>query len=221
MESEKRSRNAAVNVSEVSSSSASEHDHNSTPLPARPASTWPQNPVPLVPDKTSSTWMRIYDTALLALLLLLLAKIGLVIGAWHLDKDHHGTGIDLVSILTTFLIELNGQLVTAFTIVFVTIISTLVRRYALWKAQRGAYVSELEQLQGSISLPSTIKLIWSLRAFTSTSVALIGVWSFYVSFPRIQESTCPGGLNCVQRDGISRNGLFELEQFCGSLLYTY
>ena len=175
-------KEAAINVAEVQGSTDPQHDANAPPAsPPHLASTWPQEPVPLVPDKKSSMWMTLFDTVLLGLPILLIAKIGLVIGAWHVDREHHGTDIDLVSVLTTFLIELNGQLVTAFTIVFVTIVSTLVRRYALWKAQRGAYVSELEQLQGSISLPSTLKLIWSLRAFTTTSAALIGIWSFYVS----------------------------------------
>lgn len=57
--------------------------------------------------------------------------------------------------------------------------TTLMRRLALWKAQRGAYLADLEQLQASISLPSTIKMVWSLRAFTFTSVALVVIWSFY------------------------------------------
>ncbi|EHY53653.1 hypothetical protein HRR83_003866 [Exophiala dermatitidis] len=146
---------------------------------ALPAKAWPREPVPLVPDTKGKMFMWIYDGVLLAVPLLLIAKIGLVIGAWRLDRSHRGNDIDLVSKLTTFLIEFNGQMTTAFTIVFVTVISTLVRRYALWKAQSGARVSELEQLQGSISLPSTIKLIWSLRAFTTTSVALVALWSFY------------------------------------------
>jgi hypothetical protein len=144
-----------------------------------PTASWPSEPIDLVPDTTSSVLMAIFDTSLVVIPLLLIAKTGLVIGAWKRDRYHSGSDIDLVSGLTTFLIEFNGQMVTAFTIVFVTVMSTLVRRYALWKAQRGAYVSELEQLQGSISLPSTFKMIISLRAFTLTSVALVCVWSFY------------------------------------------
>ncbi|EXJ74575.1 uncharacterized protein A1O5_02871 [Cladophialophora psammophila CBS 110553] len=143
------------------------------------ASSWPKDPVPLVPDTKDRIFMWLYDGILLAVPLVLVAKIGLVIGAWKLDRQHRGDEIDLVSRLTTFLIEFNGQMTTAFTIVFVTIISTLVRRYALWKAQTGARVSDLEQLQGSISLPSTLKLIWSLRAFTTMSAALVAIWSFY------------------------------------------
>lgn len=57
--------------------------------------------------------------------------------------------------------------------------STLVRRLALYKAQEGATISDLEQLQASISLPSTIKMILSLRKFTKFSAALMAVWSFY------------------------------------------
>lgn len=72
-----------------------------------------------------------------------------------------------------------SKLVTAFTIVFVTIMSTLVKRLALYRAQQGATVSDLEQLQASISLPSTIKTVFSLRKFTVSSAALVAVWSFY------------------------------------------
>lgn len=57
--------------------------------------------------------------------------------------------------------------------------STLVRRLALYRAQQGATVSDLEQLQASISLPSTIKTVFSLRKFTISSAALVVVWSFY------------------------------------------
>ncbi|OAP55757.1 hypothetical protein AYL99_09909 [Fonsecaea erecta] len=149
------------------------------PVEAPVAASWPKEPVPLVPDTKDQMFMSVYDGILLAVPLVLIAKIGLVIGAWKLDRQHRGDEIDLVSKLTTFLIEFNGQMTTAFTIVFVTVISTLVRRYALWKAQTGARVSDLEQLQGSISLPSTLKLIWSLRAFTTMSAALVAIWSFY------------------------------------------
>ena len=147
-------------------------DHLATPP-------WPQEPVPLVPDKTSSLLLNLFDAVLLFVPFILFTKIGLVIAAWYIDRKHRGVDLDLVSQLTLFLLEFNDQMVTAFTIIFVTIMSTLVRRYALWKAQEGAYVSELEQLQGSISLPSTFKLIISLRAFTLTSAALVSVWSFY------------------------------------------
>lgn len=53
------------------------------------------------------------------------------------------------------------------------------RRIALWKAQKGSYVATLEQFQASISLTSTLKTIWSLRAFTLNSIALVFIWSFY------------------------------------------
>jgi hypothetical protein len=57
--------------------------------------------------------------------------------------------------------------------------TTTVRRWALYKAQQGAYLSDLEQLHASISLPSTFKMIWSLRSFGALSVGLVFVWSFY------------------------------------------
>jgi hypothetical protein len=58
-------------------------------------------------------------------------------------------------------------------------LTTAVRRWALYKAQQGAYLAELEQLHSSISLPSTIKMVWSLRSFGKLSAGLLFMWSFY------------------------------------------
>lgn len=71
------------------------------------------------------------------------------------------------------------QFVTVFTIVFVTIMATLMKRLVLYRAQRGESVAKLEQYQASTSFTSTFKVIWFLRAFTFTSLGLITVWSFY------------------------------------------
>lgn len=57
--------------------------------------------------------------------------------------------------------------------------TTVTRRYALYKAQKGAYIADLEQLQASISLPSTIKMVFSLQQFTKISILLVLSWSFY------------------------------------------
>ena len=64
-------------------------------------------------------------------------------------------------------------------IVYILILTTCLRRLALWKAQRGAILGDLEQIQASISLPATLKAIWSLRHFTLRSCGLVAVWSFY------------------------------------------
>ena len=74
---------------------------------------------------------------------------------------------------------INEQLVTLFTIIFVTTISTVVKRFALYKAQIGASVASLEQYQASVSLPSSLKMIVLLRAWNWTSLLLIFVWSWY------------------------------------------
>jgi hypothetical protein len=66
-----------------------------------------------------------------------------------------------------------------FTIIFGTVIATFVKRYALYKAQEGAKIIELEQFQASITLPSTLKTVYSLRSWTWTSAALVFVWSWY------------------------------------------
>ena len=109
----------------------------------------------------------------------LIVKVVLCIFASHKDEKWQGPLIDHVSSITLNLIKFNQQLTTIFTIFFILIIATSVRRLALFKAERGATVAELEQYQASISLPSTFRAIWSLRAFTFTSLALVFVWSWY------------------------------------------
>jgi hypothetical protein len=66
-----------------------------------------------------------------------------------------------------------------FTVIFMTTIATLVKRFALWKAQKGAKVTDLEQYQASTSLPSTLKMIFLLRAFHWMSILLVFTWSWY------------------------------------------
>jgi hypothetical protein len=60
-----------------------------------------------------------------------------------------------------------------------TTMATLFKRFALWKAQEGATVGELEQYQASVSLPGTVKMAVLLRAFSWTSVGLIVLWSWF------------------------------------------
>lgn len=71
------------------------------------------------------------------------------------------------------------QMVTIFTIIFVAIMATAIRRYALYKAQHGAYLADLEQLHASISFPDTIKMVFFLRKFNWLSLILLLVWCFY------------------------------------------
>ncbi|MBA7492479.1 hypothetical protein ES702_03029 [subsurface metagenome] len=78
-------------------------------------------------------------------------------------------------------------MVTAFTIVFVAIMATTIRRYALWKAQNGAYLADLEQLHASISLPDTLKMIFFLRKFSFLTVILCVIWCFYYLGCQAQE----------------------------------
>lgn len=118
----------------------------------------------------------IYDTILILFPLGLLAKaiIVLILGPFTAG------GLDTASTISIRLVEFNSQLVTLFTIIFTTIIATLVRRYALWKAQKGGSVAELEQLHSSTSLPKSLSLIWSLRSWTLTSVVLVLMWNWSV-----------------------------------------
>ncbi|KAF2841036.1 hypothetical protein M501DRAFT_1048525 [Patellaria atrata CBS 101060] len=172
-------KDTIVKLTEIPVSHGSSEDESQRPLNSTPsAKAWPQTPIPLQPDRTTAIILSRYDAALLLVLILLATKTGLCIVAWHQDK-HRGTFIDIVNELTKQLVKFNSQMTTVFTIIFVTIMNTAARRYALYKAQKGASVIELEQLQRSISLPSTVKLIWSLRVFGTLSWALIVLWSFY------------------------------------------
>jgi hypothetical protein len=140
---------------------------------------WPQETHKL--EEHQREWsVIIYDTVLILLPLALLAKAILVAVFGSANGVGPSDGLDLVPSTTKRLAEFNSQLVTLFTIIFTTIIATLVRRYALWKAQKGASVAELEQLHSSISLPKSLSLIWSLRSWTLTSVALVLMWSWSV-----------------------------------------
>lgn len=143
------------------------------------ASTWPTQPKPLVLSKRERYLWAAYDLILIALPIGLIIKTALVIFAKFDDAPNTGAYFDQASSLSIYLARFNNQLVTLFTIGFVTIMSTFVKRYALWKAQEGAYLSDLEQLQGSVSLPSTLKLIWSLGSYSTLSATLIFVWIFY------------------------------------------
>ncbi|KAK5080394.1 hypothetical protein LTR05_008643 [Lithohypha guttulata] len=140
---------------------------------------WPTEPGRLQEDHQYEFMMNAYDAFLCFIPLFLIAKTTLCIVAWSWDRENTGYYFDQISLLTTFLIEFNEQVVTAFTIVFVTIMTTMTRRLALYHAQEGAYITDIEQLQASISLPSTIKMVFSLRKFTKFSAALVAVWSFY------------------------------------------
>ena len=144
-----------------------------------PVDAWPSQPKSLLLTRKEKFLWTVFDGTLIALPVALIVKTGLCIYAHNKDAPYVGTSIDSASLLSQGLVQFNQQLVTLFTIVFVTIISTFVKRFALWKAQRGAYLSDLEQLQGSVSLPSTLKLIWSLRSFGLKSILLAAVWSFY------------------------------------------
>lgn len=107
------------------------------PPPTEGISAWPQRTHKLEEHQREWT-VIIYDAVLILLPLGLLAKAILV--AIFGDQGHLGPGIglDLVPSTTKRLVEFNAQLVTLFTIIFTTIVATLVRRYALWKAQKGA-----------------------------------------------------------------------------------
>ncbi|KIY03227.1 uncharacterized protein Z520_01694 [Fonsecaea multimorphosa CBS 102226] len=140
---------------------------------------WPSDPKPLANDRINEILLDLYDVGLCLIPIALMVKIGLCLKAESMDDEDEGYFIDEVGPLTTYLIRFNGQLATAFTIVFVLIFTTFLKRLALWRAQKGEYVARLEQYQASMSLISTLRSVLFLRAFDSISVGLIIMWSFY------------------------------------------
>ncbi|KIW77566.1 hypothetical protein Z517_10012 [Fonsecaea pedrosoi CBS 271.37] len=144
-----------------------------------PLREWPQEPVPITNEPVVERCLDAVDVILCLLPCVLIVKAGLCVLASEIDKTHVGASIDKTSQLTLRLIEFNSQLTTIFTIIFIVIVSTTVRRYALWKAEKGATLGEIEQLHASISLTATLKAIWSLRRFTLTGLSLVFLWSWY------------------------------------------
>jgi hypothetical protein len=129
---------------------------------------WP-NETHALEERQRDWSVILYDSILVFLPLCLFAKIMIVVAFSNKKAD-------FATEATIKLVRFNDQLVTLFTVIFGTIVATLVRRYALWKAQKGASVAELEQLHSSISLPKALSLVWSLRSWTLTSVSLILIW---------------------------------------------
>ncbi|OAP65480.1 hypothetical protein AYL99_01452 [Fonsecaea erecta] len=140
---------------------------------------WPSDPKPLANNRFYEILLDLYDVGLCLIPIVLMVKIGLCLWAEHRDSWHSAYFVDEVSMLTTYLIRFNGQLATAFTIVFVLIFTTFLKRLALWRAEKGEYVARLEQYQASMSMISTLRSTLSLRVFDSISVGLIIMWSFY------------------------------------------
>lgn len=166
-----------VGVRELPSSSSSDTFQRSPTDQA--LKRWPQEPQPITNEPVVERFLDFFDVILCFLPCALLVKAGLCVLASKQDADHKGPYIDKASQLTVRLIQFNGQLTTIFTIIFILIVSTTVRRIALWRAEKGATIGELEQLHASISLPATLKAIWSLRAFTFTSLGLVFLWTWY------------------------------------------
>ena len=150
---------------------------HTTPVATEEDLKWPSD-AQLLEEVGTKPSVIAYDVILILLPLGLIAKAILVVVEGMAAKQADGN-LEQVSDVVVRLEEFNGQLVTLFTIIFVTVISTLVRRFALYKAQQGATVSKLELLQSSISLPKTLTLIWSLRAFSFTGLGLTIIWSYY------------------------------------------
>lgn len=190
---------ASVTTTEVQSDAASDYpirkDHETHTVPSEVLIEWPAEPHALAPEPAKARWTLAYDIALCVVPLALIAKAVLCIVASVIDKGNSGYEVDMVSNLTRYLIRFNQQvyysiyfesdslihvqLTTLFTVVFILVITTGVRRLALYLAHEGATISKLEQLQASTSLTGTVQVIWSLRTFGRTSAALLLLWSWY------------------------------------------
>jgi hypothetical protein len=162
-----------------------EPENTHWPLPQTPDTPgeslkrWPETPQPITNEYKVEVILDTFDIVICLVPVALIVKAGLCILANAIDTPHKGPLIDQTSDLTLKLIEFNSQLTTIFTIVFIIIVSSALRRFTLWRAERGATIGQLEQLQSSMSMAGTLKAVWSLRAFTTTSLALIFLWSWY------------------------------------------
>lgn len=135
---------------------AASHDPSNARVLIEVSKDWQQ---PSKLERYQQQWTTFaYDTILILLPLGLLAK-AIVASIFGLRMNTDGN-LDLLPTRVKVLVSLDDQLVTLFTIIFATIIGTLVRRVALWRAQRGASVGTLEQLHASTSLPKAITSIW-------------------------------------------------------------
>ena len=164
-----------------------------SPLPPN-IKQWPSEPLPT----THYSWeyelaMDVFDSILCIIPVTLIAKAGLcVFAAYHeTEQGHVGARLDEASFISRQLIQANAQLTTLFTICFLVIASTLFKRLALWKSQRGATLAELELLQASVSPTSTLRVMFSLRMFKVTSLAMAGTWIWYYAGLRQHSTSSP------------------------------
>ena len=151
-----------------------------SPLPQN-IKAWPSEPL-----STHYSWeyevaMNVFDGVLCLVPIGLIVKASLcVLAAYNdMEQGHVGARIDEASFISRELVKVNSQLTTLFTVCFLVIAATLFKRLALWKAQRGATLAELELLQASVSPTSTLRVMFSLRMFKITSLAMAATWIWY------------------------------------------
>ncbi|KAL2821317.1 hypothetical protein BDW59DRAFT_174183 [Aspergillus cavernicola] len=66
---------------------------------------------------------------------------------------------------------------TVFPIVFAAIVGSMMRNYALWRAQNGAALGLIEQLNGSTSFAGTIELALALRHRDLLMIPILLLWA--------------------------------------------
>lgn len=142
---------------------------------------WPVNPLPTNYTREIEFALDFYDVLLCLIPVAMIFKaVYCVVGVkYDLKFHHYGLYIEFASDVTKTLVKVNKQMTTIFTILFLVIMGTMFKRFALYKAQRGAKLSELELLQASTSPASTLRMIASLRIFTWKSFLIAFIWVWY------------------------------------------
>lgn len=142
---------------------------------------WPSNPLPVHYTKPIEIALDFYDVVLCLIPVAMIFKAAYCVVGVNYDLAHknYGLYIEFASELTRTLVKVNKQMTTIFTIVFLVIAGTMFKRLALWRAQKGAKLSDLELYQASISPASTLRMIASLRIFSLKSLLVASVWVFY------------------------------------------
>ncbi|KAL6234936.1 hypothetical protein BDW75DRAFT_210894 [Aspergillus navahoensis] len=138
-----------------------------SPEPDHQLRKWPKSPRPLKNNARSALLPTVFDAVLACFPF---AFVVLAILAIHLDGNE-------ISNYGETIIQATRLGPTVFPIVFAAVVSSLMRSYGLWKAQNGAKLGHLEQLNGSTSFAGTLSSILALRQLSILSVSVLLLWA--------------------------------------------
>ncbi|KAL4906290.1 hypothetical protein BDW74DRAFT_177306 [Aspergillus multicolor] len=128
---------------------------------------WPVEPKELRSNARSDTSSLSFDVILALIPIIFLA---LAITAIRLDGDD-------VSDYGAKVIQTTKLAPSVFPIVFAAIVGSMMRSYALWRAERSASLGTLEQLNGSTSLAGTFLLMFALRRPAFLTLCILLLWT--------------------------------------------